>query len=201
MVASTRENRDDRRALGLELLTHMACYPSLRRCLPRRPYLLTALSSNAKHRTGNSNTEQSTAAAGSFRSRVDSSVGDEASPSGEDYARGMSPKGNAPVAPPVTDSPRAWLTVAAAFIGGFVVFGIIYSFGVFIEPIGAELHTGRVATSALFSITSLTFYAFGSLTGYLGDRLGPRIVVSGEQGWLVPVSWPARSSNRSGSAT
>ena len=76
------------------------------------------------------------------------------------------------------DSPRAWLTVAAAFIGGFVVFGVIYSFGVFIEPIAAELHTGRVATSALFSITSLTFYAFGSLTGHLSDRLGPRIVVS-----------------------
>lgn len=80
------------------------------------------------------------------------------------------------------DSPRAWLTVAAAFIGGFVVFGIIYSFGIFIEPIAAELHTGRVATSALFSITSLTFYAFGSLTGHLSDRLGPRIVVSAGAG-------------------
>jgi len=82
----------------------------------------------------------------------------------------------------VTDSPRAWLTVAAAFGGGFVVFGVIYSFGVFIEPIAAELHTGRVATSALFSITSLTFYAFGSLTGHLSDRLGPRIVVSAGAG-------------------
>lgn len=80
------------------------------------------------------------------------------------------------------DSPRAWLTVAAAFIGGFVVFGVIYSFGIFIEPIAAELHTGRVATSALFSITSLTFYAFGSLTGHLSDRLGPRIVVSAGAG-------------------
>jgi MFS family permease len=81
-------------------------------------------------------------------------------------------------APPAADSSRAWLTVAAAFIGGFVVFGVIYSFGVFIEPIAAEFRTGRAATSALFSITSLTFYAFGSLTGHLSDRLGPRIVVS-----------------------
>jgi MFS family permease len=94
----------------------------------------------------------------------------------------MSPKSKARIAPPVTDSSRAWLTVAAAFIGGFVVFGVIYSFGVFIEPIGAELHTGRVATSALFSITSLAFYAFGSLTGHLSDRLGPRIVVSAGAG-------------------
>jgi MFS family permease len=94
----------------------------------------------------------------------------------------MSPEAKAWIAPTVIDSPRAWLTVAAAFIGGFVVFGVIYSFGVFIEPIAAELHTGRVATSALFSITSLTFYAFGSLTGHLGDRLGPRIVVSAGAG-------------------
>ena len=94
----------------------------------------------------------------------------------------MSPKGKARVPPPGADSPRAWLTVAAAFIGGFVVFGIIYSFGVFIEPIAAELYAGRVATSALFSITSLTFYAFGSLTGHLSDRLGPRIVVSAGAG-------------------
>lgn len=116
--------------------------------------------------------------ADSFRSRIDSSVGNEASPSVEGYARGMSPEAKARIVPTVTDSPRAWLTVAAAFIGGFVVFGVIYSFGVFIEPIAAELHAGRVATSALFSITSLTFYAFGSLTGHLSDRLGPRIVVS-----------------------
>jgi MFS family permease len=94
----------------------------------------------------------------------------------------MSPTAKARSASTVIDSPRAWLTVAAAFIGGFVVFGIIYSFGIFIEPIAAELHTGRVATSALFSITSLTFYAFGSLTGHLSDRLGPRIVVSAGAG-------------------
>ncbi len=76
------------------------------------------------------------------------------------------------------DSPRAWLTVAAAFLAGFVVFGITYSLGVFVEPMAAELHASRAATSALFSITGLAFYALGSLTGHLSDRLGPRIVVS-----------------------
>jgi MFS family permease len=76
------------------------------------------------------------------------------------------------------DSRQAWLTVAAAFLAGFVVFGITYSFGVFVEPMTAEFHTSRAATSALFSTTGLTFYALGSLTGHLSDRLGPRIVVS-----------------------
>jgi MFS family permease len=76
------------------------------------------------------------------------------------------------------DSSRAWLTVAAAFLAGFVVFGITYSFGVFVDPMGTEFHASRVAASTFFSITGLIFYALGSLTGHLSDRLGPRIVVS-----------------------
>ena len=75
------------------------------------------------------------------------------------------------------DSARAWCTVAAAFLAGFVVFGIIYSFGVFLEPMAGELGVGRGAASALFSIAGVSFYMLGSLTGPLSDRLGPRIVV------------------------
>lgn len=75
------------------------------------------------------------------------------------------------------DSRRAWLMVAAAFLAGFVVFGITYSFGVFVEPMVAEFHASRAATSALFSITGLIFYMLGSLAGHLSDRFGPRIVV------------------------
>ena len=82
------------------------------------------------------------------------------------------------VAPTGVDSRHAWFTVAAAFLAGFVVFGTTYSFGVFVEPMTTEFHGSRTVTSALFSITGLTFYALGSLTGYLSDRLGPRIVVS-----------------------
>lgn len=75
------------------------------------------------------------------------------------------------------DSGQAWLIVAAAFIAGFVVFGSIYSFGVFLEPMAAELNAGRGATSALFSITGIAFYMLGPFTGRLSDRFGPRIVV------------------------
>ncbi len=77
----------------------------------------------------------------------------------------------------VPDSPRAWLVVAAAFTAGFVVFGITYSFGVFLEPIATEFHVSRAATSALFSITGLVFYFSGAITGRLSDRFGPAIVV------------------------
>lgn len=85
---------------------------------------------------------------------------------------------SAPRAPTqATDSPRAWLVVAAAFVAGFVVFGITYSFGVFLEPISAEFQVSRAATSSLFSITGLVFYFAGPITGRLGDRLGPARVV------------------------
>ena len=83
----------------------------------------------------------------------------------------LSPEAGAP------DSRSAWFVVAAAFIAGFVVFGVMYSFGAFFEPMAAEFHANRTATSAFFSITGLVFYMSGSFTGHLSDRFGPRIVV------------------------
>jgi MFS family permease len=74
-------------------------------------------------------------------------------------------------------SGERWSIVAAAFIAGFVVFGTIYCFGVFLESMAADLSAGRGATSALFSITGIAFYMLGPFTGRLSDRLGPRIVV------------------------
>ncbi len=75
------------------------------------------------------------------------------------------------------DSRSGWFMVAAAFIAGFVVFGVMYSFGTFFEPMATELHADRAATSAIFSITGLVFYTSGSFTGHLTDRFGPRIIV------------------------
>ena len=75
------------------------------------------------------------------------------------------------------DSRAAWFMVAAAFIAGFVVFGVMYSFGAFFQPMAAEFHADRAQTSAFFSITGMIFYMSGSLAGHLSDRLGPRIVV------------------------
>ena len=78
----------------------------------------------------------------------------------------------------VRDLPRAWLVTAAAFIVGFVVFGILYSFGSFFEAISRELDASNTATSAFFAIIGLAFYFFGPVCGYLGDRFGARVLVS-----------------------
>jgi MFS family permease len=75
------------------------------------------------------------------------------------------------------DSALAWRMAIVAFVAGFVVFGVVYSFGVFLRPMAADLGAGQTATSAFFSIASLGFYFFGPLTGMLSDKFGPRLVV------------------------
>jgi MFS family permease len=78
------------------------------------------------------------------------------------------------------DSGAGWLVVLSAFIAGFVVFGVMYSFGVFFTPMEAEFHASRTGISVFFAITGMLFYFFGSITGRLSDRFGPqRIVAAG----------------------
>ena len=62
------------------------------------------------------------------------------------------------------------------FAVDFTVFGVIYSFGVFLEPIMADLGSSRSATSAFYAISSSVFYFLGPATGSVGDRLGPRVI-------------------------
>lgn len=67
---------------------------------------------------------------------------------------------------------------AVAFGVGFVVFGVLYSFGIFLEPIMESFGASRSATSALYAISSSAFYFLGPLTGGMGDRLGPRVMAA-----------------------
>jgi MFS family permease len=76
------------------------------------------------------------------------------------------------------DSGTAWFVALSAFIAGFVVFGVMYSFGVFFTPMEAEFQASRTGTSVFFAITGMLFYFFGSITGRLSDRFGPRRIVA-----------------------
>jgi MFS family permease len=79
--------------------------------------------------------------------------------------------------PDAPDTPLAWLIVFAAFLSMFTLFGVAYSFGAFVNPISAEFRSSRAAISAVFSITAFVYFLFGSITGHLADRFGPRPVI------------------------
>ncbi|HEX5455140.1 MAG TPA: MFS transporter [Stellaceae bacterium] len=76
------------------------------------------------------------------------------------------------------DSLRAWMVVVAAFLASSVAFGVIYSLGVFLKPMGADFGASAASVSALFSITSAIYYGLGAPAGRIADRCGPRAVVA-----------------------
>lgn len=78
----------------------------------------------------------------------------------------------------ITERGRGWLVVAAAFIGGFVVFGVMYSFGTFFTAMVHAFDASRTEASGFFAATGCAFYILGAAAGHLADRVGPRIVVA-----------------------
>jgi MFS family permease len=72
---------------------------------------------------------------------------------------------------------QAWLVVAAAFTSMFTVFGAVYSFGAFFEPMSREFGIGQGLTSVLFAVTAFCYFGLGAVSGAIADRVGPRRVV------------------------
>ena len=75
------------------------------------------------------------------------------------------------------DSAGSWLSVAAAFLSTFTVFGVFYSFASFFPSMAAEFGTGKAATSVFFSATAALYFALGPVTGRVVDRVGPRALL------------------------
>ena len=75
------------------------------------------------------------------------------------------------------DSPRAWLTVVAAFLASAVTLGTAYSFGAFFESMSDEFGSERGATAVIFGLTTFAFFSLSIVTGRLLDRFGPRLVL------------------------
>ncbi|WP_420451292.1 MFS transporter [Ilumatobacter sp.] len=76
------------------------------------------------------------------------------------------------------DSPRAWLTVVAAFVSSGVTLGTAYSFGAFFESMSEEFDAASGATAVVFGVTTFLFFSLSILTGRAADRFGPRVVLA-----------------------
>src|SRR5690349_22017067 len=84
---------------------------------------------------------------------------------------------------------------------GQLIFGIIcmvmianlqYGWTLFVNPIDQKYHWGRAAIQVAFTIFVLTETWLVPVEGYLIDRFGPKVMISGS-GILVAIAWVMNS--------
>jgi len=104
------------------------------------------------------------------------------------------------VASSATSRP-ATATASEATRWGQLIFGIIcmvmianlqYGWTLFVGPIDQKYHWGRAAIQVAFTIFVLTETWLVPIEGYLIDKFGPRIMISGS-GVLVAIAWVINS--------
>ena len=92
-------------------------------------------------------------------------------------------------------------TASDATRWGQLIFGIIcmvmianlqYGWTLFVNPIDEKYHWGRAAIQVAFTIFVLTETWLVPIEGYLIDKFGPRVMVSGS-GVLVAIAWVINS--------
>src|ERR671936_2994593 len=92
-------------------------------------------------------------------------------------------------------------TASDATRWGQLIFGIIcmvmianlqYGWTLFVNPIDQKYHWGRAAIQVAFTIFVLTETWLVPIEGYLIDKFGPRVMISGS-GVLVAIAWAINS--------
>ena len=71
-----------------------------------------------------------------------------------------------------------YIIVSASFLSTTVMWGTLYSFGVFFEPVLTEFGWTRAATSAAYSFCILLSAFVSIIMGRLTDKFGPRLVMT-----------------------
>ncbi|MGD0964318.1 MAG: oxalate/formate MFS antiporter [Candidatus Acidiferrales bacterium] len=93
---------------------------------------------------------------------------------------------------PVPASPRFWTNpwtqLAAGVICMAMVANLQYGWTIFVNPIDAKFHWGKVAIQYTFTLFVLFETWLVPLEAYLADRYGPRIVVMAG-GVLIAAAW------------
>src|SRR5258707_3149977 len=100
-----------------------------------------------------------------------------------------------------TEAISSRATASEATRWGQLIFGIIcmvmianlqYGWTLFVNPIDQKYHWGRAAIQVAFTIFVLTETRLVPIQGYLIDKFGPRIMISGS-GVLVAIAWVINS--------
>ncbi|MGA2468321.1 MAG: MFS transporter [Thermodesulfobacteriota bacterium] len=71
-----------------------------------------------------------------------------------------------------------WIVVGMAFLANLVVYGLVYSFSVFLKPLASEFGWSRSVTAGAFGFYGFLHTLLAVLAGRVCDRFGPRWVLS-----------------------
>jgi hypothetical protein len=86
------------------------------------------------------------------------------------------------------DMTRRWRQLIFGIICMVMIANLQYGWTLFVAPIDAKYHWGRAAIQFAFTIFVLTETWLVPIEGYLIDKFGPRIMISGS-GILVAIAW------------
>lgn len=67
-----------------------------------------------------------------------------------------------------------WVVVVACFLAAGVVFGMTFSFGVFLDPLAVQFSASSARTSLVFSVQLFVLYTGAAPMGSLVEWIGPR---------------------------
>ncbi len=70
-----------------------------------------------------------------------------------------------------------WYVVASGFLLLFTGFGVVYTFGAFLDPLRHAFGASKADVSGLFAVTGALYFTLGAVSGPLSDRYGPRRIV------------------------
>src|SRR5213595_3989876 len=85
-----------------------------------------------------------------------------------------------------------WWQLLFGIICMVMIANLQYGWTLFVNPIDAKFHWGRASIQVAFTIFVLAETWLVPLEGYLIDKFGPRIMISGS-GVLVALAWVINS--------
>src|ERR1700681_4407465 len=93
---------------------------------------------------------------------------------------------------PVASEQTRWGQLIFGIICMVMIANLQYGWTLFVGPIDQKYHWGRASIQVAFTIFVLTETWLVPIEGYLIDKFGPRIMISGS-GVLVAIAWVINS--------